>query len=221
MKQSTEQRKIASLARQYQSEGYEVVTEPRNSTLSPLLGNYQPDLVVRKGDEVIIIEVVSSKTAKEKRAAIEQLARYAHGQKGIRFDLVVTNIRRTRQGKQNRDSKLLKLLRESMLREIGAMVQSNPTASMILCSVLVENLLRGLVGDDPGLLERDISMLELADWLGHRGTISRSAQTFVTELSTARNTVLHDADRASVASASDFYQKTKSLLRNYKRESGP
>jgi hypothetical protein len=34
---------------------------------------YQPDLALRRGDELVLIEVVSAKSGKEKQAAIEYL----------------------------------------------------------------------------------------------------------------------------------------------------
>jgi len=221
MKQSAEKRKIASLARQYESEGYEVAMEPLSSSMLPQFRNYRPDLLVRKGEEVILIEVVSGKTSKEKQDAIEYFARYAKEQKGVRFDLVVTNTRKTIPQKQYRDSKLLKLLRERTVKAIDETVHSYPAASIILCSLLVENLLKGLQSDESGLPDRNISMIELAHQLQERQIISKSAQNFVAQLWEVRNKLFHEpADRTSITNASDICEKTKSLLRNYGSELG-
>jgi Holliday junction resolvase len=213
-------RPIASLARQYESEGYEVLMEPQTSSMLPQLENYRPDLLVRKGDEVIIIEVVSGKTSKEKQEAIEHLARYAKEQKGVRFDLVVTNTRKTRPQKQNRDSKLLKLIQQRVMEEIDASVTSYPAATIILCSLLVENLSEGLAIDESGSTDRNMSVIERARQLQERQIISKSAENFVAQLWEFRNKLLHGlVDRTSITNASDMCEKTKSLLRNYRRES--
>lgn len=216
MKQSVEARKIASLARQYENEGYEVVVQPSRSIIPGL--RYSPDLIVRRGDEMILIEVVSSKSSREKQTAIEFIAKYASEQKGVRFDLVVTNPRVTKGRRQNRDSILLKLLQQHLARELDETARSHPAAAIIICCILVESLLHGLANGESGLQNRNMQFVQLAHGLEERGIISVSATKFVTELWQARNAVLHDPRRVQSMDVRPIYEKTKSLLRNYRRE---
>lgn len=213
MKQSLEQRKISSLAKQYEREGYEVTVEPSSAN-----ARYQPDLVLRRGNEVVFIEVVSRKTSKEKRAVIDYLSKYAK-EKGARFDLVVTNPRTTKADRQNRDSRLLQLLRDRISTELDATVESNEEAFVILCSVLVENLLQGLAHPESIPSSERRSMTELAKALRDREIISDSALDFVHELSTARNSAVHPGThQPKKIEIHDMLDKTRNLLKNYGRE---
>lgn len=218
MKQSVEARKIASLARQYENEGYEVVVQPSRSVIPAL--TYSPDLIVRRGNDVVLIEVVSSKSSKEKQNAIEFFAKYAAEQKGVRFDLVVTNPRVTKGQRQNRDSILLKLLQQHLAKELDETVESHPVAAVIICCILVESLLRGLANHESDLQSRNVPLVQLARQLEEREIISRSASNFIAELWQARSAALHSpTDRARPPGVRAIYEKTKSLLRDYKRDS--
>ncbi len=219
MKQSLEARKIASLARQYEGEGYEVIVEPSASTIPGLDFTYRPDLIVRRGKEVILIEVVSGKSSKDKQRAIEFLSKYASEHEDMRFDLVVTNPRGTKDRKQNRDSILLRLLQERLGSELEVMMQLSPASSVIICSTLVESLLRGLASDESVPKNRHLSINDLARELRERSVISQSVMNFVAHLWRLRNFVLHNpAERVSRPQVLEIYEKTKSLLRNYRRE---
>ena len=77
MKQSIEQRKVASLARQYRERGYKVFAQLHGYPKPESYGSFVPDLVVERGDEKILIEVVSSMTIKDQHPAITELARRA------------------------------------------------------------------------------------------------------------------------------------------------
>jgi Holliday junction resolvase len=213
MKQSLEQRKIASLVKQYEREGYEVTVEP-----SGVNARYKPDLVLRRGNEVVFIEVVSRKTSKEKQAVIDYLSKYAK-EKGARFDLVVTNPRPTKAERQSRDSRLLQLLRDRISTELDATVESNKEAFVILCSVLVGNLLQGLAHPESVPSSERLSMNELARGLRDREIISDSALDFVNELWAARNSAVHQGmHQLQKIDIHDMLEKTRNLLKNYGRE---
>jgi len=217
MKQSVEKRKIASLVRQYKNEGYEVLMQPSTARMLPPFGNYRPDLVVQKGDETIVIEVVSSKTSKEKERAVEHFAEYAAKNKGVRFDIIVTNPRPTKRQRQNRDSILLDLLEKSLLKTLDETVDAQPQIFVVICCIIVENLLNGLAASDEELSERNRPLIALARRLREKEVISDSALNFVVQIWELRNAVMHGgAHPETSAQLLNIYQKTKSLLKIYK-----
>jgi len=213
MKQSLEERKIASLTKRYEREGYRVMVEPRAPDM-----RYRPDLALRRGHELVLIEVVSAKSSKEKQAAIEYLAKYAK-EIGARFDLVVTNPRPKRTDRQGRNSRLLRLLRERISTELDATAESNRGAFVILCSALVENLLQGLFYQESVPSTQGLSMVGLAKRLRQKRIISDSAARFVHELWSARNSVVHwGMPYLRKNEIDNMRDKTRNLLKNYGRE---
>jgi Holliday junction resolvase len=56
---SLERQRARMLAEEYRRKGYEVVEEPSQEQLPDFLFGYHPDLLIRKGDEAIVVEVKS------------------------------------------------------------------------------------------------------------------------------------------------------------------
>ena len=52
-----ENERASAIAAEYRRKGYEVIEQPSTEQLPDFLSGYQPDLIVRKGDEAIIVEV--------------------------------------------------------------------------------------------------------------------------------------------------------------------
>ncbi len=90
-----EQIRIYKLAREYKNRGYQVFAELEGYESPDTISGIKPDLVAKKGDETVIIEVKTRDTTKSSRNRIEQLARYAEDIPGTRFDFVMTNPRPT------------------------------------------------------------------------------------------------------------------------------
>ena len=87
--------RISKLARDYKNLGYQVFAELTGYKSPDVISGVKPDLVAKKGDETIIIEVKTRDTTKSNKDKIEQLARYADSRPGTRFDFVMTNPRPT------------------------------------------------------------------------------------------------------------------------------
>ena len=92
-----ERRKIVELASDYKAKGFEVSANVHGFESPRTIKGIKPDLVAIKGDEIIIVEVKTSASAKRSKETIEQLARYAKESPGTRFDLVITNPRTRRE----------------------------------------------------------------------------------------------------------------------------
>lgn len=87
--------RIKELAREYKARGYKVFAELTGYQSPDSISGVKPDLVAKKGDETIIIEVKTRDNTRNNKNKIETLARYADSTHGARFDFVMTNPRPT------------------------------------------------------------------------------------------------------------------------------
>lgn len=60
-----ERQRIERIAEEYRSKGYEVLVEPSGSDLPSFLGDDRPDLIARRGDERLVIELKPSSSRPE------------------------------------------------------------------------------------------------------------------------------------------------------------
>lgn len=86
---SNEQQKIQDVIREYQQQGYEVISPQNGDNLPEFLANHQPDLVVRNRDETVVIEVKTRSTLQD--AHLYELAQAIEAHPGWRLDLVMLN----------------------------------------------------------------------------------------------------------------------------------
>ncbi len=84
------QRKISEIAKDYKSKGYEVIIEPKNSTIPSFIRNFQPDLIALSDNDNVVIEVKSS-DSKTDFKLLEELANIVNSKDNWRFELVFTN----------------------------------------------------------------------------------------------------------------------------------
>jgi len=73
---------IEQIAEEYLQKGYEVSKENQ-------IGKYQADIIAKKGDETIVIEIKSGKMTPDKKETITQLGNYIHTQSNYKFIVVI------------------------------------------------------------------------------------------------------------------------------------
>lgn len=217
-----EKKKIAELARHYKALGYQVYAELHGFDIPGNVEDVRPDIVVRKGDETIIIEVKTRDSAKRDKHLIERLARYAERVPGARFDLVMTNPR-----PQSKTSVKLKVLREELatiygglLTEIEAALGSyNFDLVVILCFRLLEGFLAGLAEENDVHVEFGGSNLQrLAEALANKKIVSRAVEELARELQALRNAMVHGRQAlVSSPQATQLCKKVISFLRQNDR----
>ena len=83
-----EKQRAQSLAKEYRSQGYEVIEEPSQEQLPSFLAGYHPDLLIRKPDETVVVEV-KSRASLPAEPQIKELVRLLRAQPGWSFELVV------------------------------------------------------------------------------------------------------------------------------------
>lgn len=89
---SPEERLVLQVAEEYRERGYEVVLQPKPSSLPEFLGGYRPDLLARRGGESVVVEVKAGSVPPRQRDRFRDLARAVDGQPGWRFELVIRNL---------------------------------------------------------------------------------------------------------------------------------
>jgi hypothetical protein len=82
-----EKRRIQELAREYQDKGYEVAVEPEAKQLPAPLAGFRPGLLVRRGEDVIVVEVKARGSLADPK--LQKLAKTVREQPGWRFELVL------------------------------------------------------------------------------------------------------------------------------------
>ncbi|MGH6914840.1 MAG: hypothetical protein ACREH3_14180, partial [Geminicoccales bacterium] len=76
------------IAEDYRTKGYEVTLKPPSDLLPPSLAAYEPDLLARKGDETVVIEIRSRPTSR-RQPPLEGLAKAVRALAGWRLELVL------------------------------------------------------------------------------------------------------------------------------------
>lgn len=85
---SLEKQRARAIAEEYRSRGYEVIEEPSPGQLPAFLSGYHPDLLIRKGDEAIIVEV-KSRSSLAKDSQVKDLAKLLQTKPDWNFELVM------------------------------------------------------------------------------------------------------------------------------------
>lgn len=88
------ERKIKEIARQYSNNGFTVKIYPSGNDLPNFMHNYQPDILAKKDDEYVIIEV-KTKGSTTDLAKFEMLANEVNTRPNWRFEVVFTNPQET------------------------------------------------------------------------------------------------------------------------------
>jgi hypothetical protein len=84
-----ERQRADEVARRLVAEGYDVVIEPGLDDLPPDIARLRPDLLARRGDERVIVEVQPREPGGSARPRIEALAKAVGARPAWKFELVV------------------------------------------------------------------------------------------------------------------------------------
>jgi hypothetical protein len=186
---SAEEKKLKALARQYTKDGFTVFTDLAGFEPPPHYSGLTPDLVAKKGDQVILVEVVEgARGGSNRKEQVAEFARYAEEQPNVRFDLVVI---RPDTAKPISPRYILKRLRGRTLRELEATSELLPRAFFVLFAVAVEDLLISAAAKKEVEVERFKELPELALYLQEKEVIAPSMVAFAKEVWELRNQVLH------------------------------
>lgn len=218
MKSQLEREKIIEVTNKYIAEGYEVIDELPGYEGARGAGQLKPDLIVRKGDEVIVIEVKSAHSVRESKNSIAQLANYAKNTRGVRFDLVLTNPKPSSIQVLQAE---LKILREGVLSDVkDAVERNNPELSLVLSFRLIEGLFARLATSQGIYVPSGRWNLDyLLDKLTSEGIISEAVADLVQDVIRKRNAIFHgtseERTRITKEESLAIYRKLSNLMRQW------
>jgi uncharacterized protein YutE (UPF0331/DUF86 family) len=211
---SPERQRARALAEEYRSRGYEVIEEPSPAQLPDFLSGYRPDLLVRKGDEAIVVEV-KSRSSLAKDAQIRELAQLLQTKPHWNFELVVVG----ESERMSAPAGARPFERDDILRRIEAaekLLESGfSEAALLLAWSTSEATLRLLIEEEGIVLDHLNPPYILKQAVMH-GVIARDEYNFLTNVIKYRNALVHgfktlDFDPALV---SELISRTKRLLQS-------
>ncbi len=184
-----EGRRVRELADEYRSRGYEAMIEPATHQLPEFLAGFTPDLLLRKGDEHIVVEVKSRPTM-EREGRPSGLAGVVRERNGWAYWLVPVDV-----GEQLRVPKGVPgLTREDVLEcaaESERLLEAGfAEAAFVQACAAAEGAVRILLDEEGELLGRPPSehAITLAT---QEGIISMDSYFFLTDAVKRRNALVH------------------------------
>jgi uncharacterized protein YutE (UPF0331/DUF86 family) len=211
---SPERQRARALAEEYRSRGYEVIEEPSPAQLPDFLSGYRPDLLVRKGDEAIVVEV-KSRSSLAKDTQIRDLAQLLQTQPHWHFELVVVG-----EGERlSAPEGARPFERDDILRSIEAaerLFESGFSEAALLLAWSTSEATVRLLVEAEGIVLEHLNPSYILKQAVMNGVIARDEYNFLTNLMKYRNALVHgfktiDFDPALV---SELISRTKRLLQS-------
>lgn len=178
-------RRVEEIAQEYKDKGYEVLVEPDAPQLPGPLAGFRPDLMVRRGDEVVVIEVKSRASLGDPR--LQALAEAVRRQPGWRFELVLL---RPEPGPPGTTEWTAEDVADS-LRQVESLLRSgHQAAAILLVWSAAEATLRLLAHGERLALDREDAPY-LLKMLASRAVITREQHDRLWDILQSRNAVAH------------------------------
>jgi len=185
-----ERERLLKLAEEYRNKGYEVSFHPNPEDLPDFLRNYRPDMIVRRGDEAVIIEVKSRSSLNSSSTQyLRNLAQVVEKHPGWRFELVMTNPEDAAYSPKAEGS-LQQPEIETRLQVARQLATQHPESAILYSWSLVEATLR-LVAEYEGLSLQRFDPLYLVKQLVTEGVISRPEYQLLMNALSLRNAIAH------------------------------
>lgn len=182
---SAAMRRVEQIAQEYRDKGYDVLIEPEAPQLPGSLAGFRPDLVVRKGDEVVVIEVKPRASLGDPQ--LHALAEAVRRQPGWQFELVLIRPESGPPGTKEWDAEDV----ERNLREVEELLRSgHEEAALLLAWSAAEATLRILAEKEGLVLERHDAPY-LVRLLVTRAVITREQYDQLWQALELRNAVAH------------------------------
>lgn len=186
---SLEKQRAHELAEEYRRRGYAVIEAPSQEQLPDFLAGYHPDLLIRKGEEAIIV-AVKTRASLTKEPHIRELARLLRTRPNWTFELVIVG-----DGEQWRAPEGARpFVREDILNNTAAaehlLEAGYAEAALLLAWSAVEAAVRLLTEEEQIVLDRLMPLSVLKQAVMH-GVISREEYRLLTKIVEYRNALIH------------------------------
>ncbi|WP_375497693.1 hypothetical protein [uncultured Nostoc sp.] len=209
-----ERERLLKLAEEYRQKGYEVFFHPNLEDLPDFLKTYRPDMIVRRGEENVVIQVKSrSSLNSSSNQYLSNLAQAVERHPGWRFELVMTNPEDTTYSLKAEGS-LQEHEIESQLQVAKQLITQHPKLALLSSWSLVEATLRLLAQKEELSLER-FDPRYLINQLVSEGVISKSEYQLLMNLLPLRNSIAHGFKTTELTQNSvyELIELTEQLLR--------
>src|SRR5262245_63218254 len=180
-----ERQRVRAIAEEYRSKGYEVIEQPSPEQLPAFLAGYHPDVLVKRGDEGIIVEV-KSRSSLVKDPQIKELAQVVRAEPHWNFELVLVG-----EGEQLTTPEGVRPFdRDDILRGIEAaerLVASEFSEAALLQAWSTLEATVRLLSEEEGLVLELLNSLSILTQATSYGIISRDDYNFLTKVLNYRN----------------------------------
>lgn len=212
--ESIQRKRLLKLAEEYRNKGYEILLHPKSEDLPDFLKNYSPDLIVRRQDEAVVVEVKSRSWLNSSSTQyLKNLAQTIEQRPGWRFELVMINP----------DDTIYFIKAESSLQEdeiksglqiARQLLKRHPESASLYLWSLTEATLR-LVAEKEGLSLRKFDPLHLIKQLATEGIISQSDYQLLMNWLSLRNAIAHGFKTTPITQDSiyELVEMTENLLK--------
>jgi len=210
-----ERERLLKLAEEYREKGYEVFFHPNPEDLPDFLNHYRPDMIVRRGEENVVIEVKSrSSLNSSSNQYLGNLAQAVEKHPGWRFELVMTNPEDTTYSPKA-EASLQEHEIESQLQVARQLTTQHPELALLCSWSLVEATLRLIAQKEKLSLER-FDPLYLVKQLATEGVISKSDYQLLMNALPLRNSIAHGFKTTQITQNSvyELIELTEQLLRS-------
>jgi hypothetical protein len=213
---NAEREQLLKIANKYRNQGYEVTFHPNSEDLPSFLKNYRPDMIVRRGEETVVVEVKSrSSLSSLPPHYLSGLAEVIEKHQSWRLDLVMDNSEDDSPYPSRSEGSLQKQDIESRLAIAKQIVSQNLESSILYVWSLVEATLR-LISEKEELSLKKIDPLSLVKQLTYEGIISRSDYQLLMNALALRNAVAHGfkTSQLTLNSVYELIEVTENLLKD-------
>lgn len=206
-----ETERLLELAEEYRQKGYEVLFVPKPEELPDFLSGYCPNMIVRRGEEAVVIEV-KSRSSIASAQYLQGLAEAVQEHPGWRVELVMTNPKDALYFAKVEGS-LQEHEIKSQLQVARELTVHHPESAILYAWSLAEATLR-LLANKEGLSLQRPEPLYLLKHLATEGVISKAEYQSLMNAWTLRNAIAHGFKTTQLTPTSvlDLIEVTEQLL---------
>jgi hypothetical protein len=181
---------LLKVAEDYRNQGYEVAFHPNPDDKPVFLKNYRPDMIVRRGDESVVVQINSASSLNSSDRYLSSLSKVVEKQQGWRLEFVMLNPEDAPTALPQSDGSLQIQDIESRLSVAKQITSQNLESAVLYCWALVEATLR-LLAEKEELSLKNFNPQYLVKYLTYEGVISRSDYQLLMNALSLRNTIAH------------------------------
>lgn len=211
---SLESRRTSEVVKDYVKKGFEVILYPQEDQLPNFLKGYQLDILAKKGEENIVIEIKSRESINNSEYLIE-LANKIENRNNWKLELVLTNPR-----KHNLEYEIPSIsIIESKLDNISQLKSSNQMeAAFLIGWATFEAATRNILQLEQPQSEMNLSPNGLIKQLYSYGIIGKMNYNQLLKISRKRNEIVHGFFNTDNFEIDDYINRLTSLTRDFINE---